>query len=326
MIAPDPSLVGIRGGDRRKIMDEFYDYSSTQCQQYWNQSNIDRRMAIGDQRVLAGLDGGFYQTQKFVFNILHQYIQMVSGHQRKNRKSSICIPLQGEQHQQVADDYTATLMWVMKSDNMLHKISEAFKESLTTGMCFMHRWLDTRQDPKGVLRLRNYSPTTMLWDPWWRERDLSDCRGLWTRDFISEKQLHHLLGDVSKELSYFPSVYNSSLRFSFMPESYQVRKRKLGMYAYDQFYYMEDRAVTLIHSYSRGETYEVKGDEDTRRMWIDMNFSPEEKPYVEEIKTHVPAVNLAISVNDRIVYDEFFGDKYPFTPMLAFFDPDSISY
>lgn len=328
MIAPDPSMRSDNKLYIKKMMEDFYSSSITQWQSYWNQANIDRRFAAGDQRFLAGIDGENYQNQKFVFNLIHQHRQIILGHQRKNRKSSIVVPTE-DRYQQVSDDYTGCLMWMMQSGKMLHKISEAFDIALVTGLCMTQRWKDYSHDPvDGRVKLRNYGPTTMIMDPWWKEMDMSDCRAIWTRDFVNHKQLMGLLPDpdLESELKYIPKSYASYMRFTFMPENYQILRKRKDNYAYDQFYYADERDVKLVHSYSRAETYEVKGDDETVRMWIDLEFDDEEKENVEIIKTKKPCVNLAIAVNDKIIYDEFYADSYDFTPTIAYFDPDVVNY
>lgn len=326
MIVPDPSLNSPDSLGIKKMMDELYTASISQWQSYWTQANIDQRFAVGDQRFLAGIDGEFYQNQKFVFNIIHQYRQAILGHQRRNRRSSVVVPVEGRD-QQLADDYSGALIWTMQTDSMLHKISDAFDVALVQGMCLMHRWIDKRDDPvDGVIRLKTYAPTTFICDPYWRERDLSDCRFIWTRDFVSGKQLTSLLPWLDGDLSAVPKTYNSSIRFNFMPESYQITRRQKDNYAYDQFYYASERKAHLVHSYKRSETYEFQGDEDSRRMWVEMEFDDDERADLEELAVTKPCVRLAVAVNDRVLYDEHFADQYPYTPMIAYFEPNSVNY
>jgi hypothetical protein len=329
MIALDPSLYQDNKRSTQKMMDESYGYSITQWQSYWTQANIDRRFACNDQRALAGLDGEFYQNQKFVFSIVHPLRQMILGYQRRHRKSSIIVPVE-DRYQQVADDYSGCLLWMMQVDGMLHKITEAFDVGLVTGMCLQHKWKDYSLDPVDpITRLRNYAPTTCLMDPWWRERTLRDCRFVWTRDFVSIKQLEFLLPEFHELKPMIPKSYNSSIRFTFMPESYQVQRKQKHNFAYDQFYYATDREAKLVHCFSRAETYEIKGDQETIDMWIDMEFTPEEKQEdgnIKQVTVRKPSVNRAIAINDRVIYDEHFEDSYPFTVHTAYFDPDVINY
>lgn len=326
VVAIDPTLYHDNKLSTKKMMDDFYSYSIPQLQSYQTQAHIDRKFALGDQRTLAGTYGEYYENQKFVFNILHAQRQMILGHQAKNRKSSIVVPRE-DRDQETADDYSKCLVWTMGADEMLQRITEAFDCSLVTGLCFMHRWIDYSRDPTdGVVRIRNYAPTTVMFDPWWRQRDLSDCRYIWTRDFVSEKQLEQMLPDFDKVKSMIPKNFAIATRFNFMPENYRVMARKKGSYAYDQFFYSTDRDATLIHSYDRAETYEVKGDKATRDKWIELTFSQEERENLEVYKTKLPCIHLAIAVNDRVIYDEYHSEKMPFTPMLAYFDPDSPNY
>jgi hypothetical protein len=329
MMAQDPSVFDRLQDNKistQKMMDECYLSAQTQWQTYWNQSNIDRRFALGDQRYLAGLDGQQYQNQKFCFNLIHAHRHVIVGHQSKHRKSSVVVPSE-DRYQQVADDYSGCLMWTMNADKMLHKITQGFDTAWVTGLNLTKRWIDYTQDPvDGIVRLKNYAPTTCIMDPWWRDMRLTDCRFIWTRDFVSGKMLDQLIPGIRKEKKFIPATYNSSIRFTFMPESYQMQRRRKDNYAYDQFYYYTDREAKLVHSYSRSETYEVKGDKETIDMWIDMEFSDEEKEELERLTVRKPCINLAIAVNDKVVYEEYYADQYDFTPTVAYFDPDSVNY
>ena len=329
MISQDPSIYERLQDSKvstKKLMDECYMSAQTQWQSFWNQANIDRRFAVGDQRYLAGLDGENYQNQKFCFNLIHAHRNMIIGHQSKHRKSSIVVPSE-DRYQQVADDYSGCLLWTMQADRMLNKITSAFDIAWTTGLCMTKRWIDLRNDPiDGTIRIKNYAPTTMIMDPWWRDLGLTDCRFIWTRDFVSRKMLNALIPGIEKEKKFIPETYTSSIRFTFMPESYQMQRRRKDNYAYDQFYYYTDREAKLVHSYSRSETYEVKGDQETIDMWIDMEFTDEEKEEIEQVTIRKPCINLVIAVNDKVIYEEYYADKYDFTPTVAYFDPDSINY
>lgn len=308
------------------MMDECYDYSITPYMDYLAQANIDRRFANGDQRTMWGTDGQAYQNQKFIFSLLHSFKQQILGHQRKNRKSSIVVPIE-DRDQQTADDYSGCLIWTMRVAEMLNKISDAYNVSITQGLCFTQVWKDFSREPiDGDLKLRNYAPGSMIFDPYWREPDLSDCRYIWFRDYFSLEQLKYLVPGLEDEVSKIPRTYNNSIRFTFMPEAYQIKSRNKNNYAYDQFYYLTDRQAEFVHSYDRSETYEFKGDKKSRDMWIQMTFSPEERENIEIIKKRVPAVNLAISINDYVVYDEYYADEYNVAPCLAYFDPDSTTY
>ena len=327
MQAPDTTLANPSGYiDIKKMMDEYYTASITHVQSYWTQANIDRRIAAGDQRLLGGLEGESYQNQKYVFDITHQHRQLILGHQARTRKSGIIVPVE-ERDQQTSDDLSGALQWTVQVDNMLQKITDAFDCALVTGLCMMHHWVDYRDDPvDGTIRIRNYAPTTLMFDPWWRDRSLADCRFVWTRDYLSRKALEAILPDEKGIMDAIPKIYNTSLRFNFMPESYQVMRRKKDNYAYDQCFYLTDREAKLVHSYSRAETYEFKGDKESRDQWIDMEFDPSEKQQLEIITRRIPCVRQAISVNDKVLWDDFYSDTMPFTPMVAYFDPDCVNF
>lgn len=329
---PDPSLYHDNKMHTKKMMQEYYQSALTQVQSLWSQAQIDRRFANGNRMNSGGLGilgngaGQQYNNQKFIFNLLHSYKQMVLGHQMRTRKSSIVVPVH-DKDQQLADDKSEVLMWTMRQDDMLNKISNIVDELLTTGLCFAHNYMDYRDDPiDGILRIRPYAITECIFDPWWRERDLTDCRFFWTRDYVSLKQLAQLLPDYDKQGKFQTYGAQDMTLFNFMPESYQVMRAKRDNYAYDQFYYASEKTVKLIHSYDRDETYEFPGDKESRDMWIDMTFSNEEKRNLKTFTHEKACVNIAIAVNGRVVYDEYLDDFYPFTAFPCYMDVNETNY
>ena len=93
------------GRSVKQMMDHYY-ISSYPCNAaYWQQGAIDKRFKVGDQTLWSLIygDNQYYQSRRFFFNLIRRHINMIVGHQRKNRKSGIVIPLHEED--QLADDY-----------------------------------------------------------------------------------------------------------------------------------------------------------------------------------------------------------------------------
>lgn len=319
---------GYIDGNYRDLTDRMkhsYDAALPKWQGFWQNSNIDRRYAVGDQRYLNYFANPYYKEQKFIFNIIHAKLQQVSGVQRKGRKSSVVIPsTQGSD--QTASQLTKVLMWVMQADNMLEKISTSFYNALTTGLNLMQIWRDDRDDPfSGDLKLKNFPSSSFIMDPWWTELDLSDCGFVWSRDYMDIIQLQTMLPERAKEISSLRPAQQPDIRFTFMPESYQVKYKSKYNYAVDQYFYLAERERTMVHHLGTRQAAELPANRDVKEFM--MNDVPEEeRQFIEIVKQTIPSVRLCISVANTPLYDYHYEDYYPFIPTVCYFDPESIEY
>jgi len=319
---------GYLDGNTRELaqrMKTSYDAWLPKFQGFWTQANIDRRYAVGDQRYLNYFANPYYKEQKFIFNIIHSQIQQMVGIQRKGRKSSVVVPA-NTGSDLTASQLTKVLMWVFQRDNILEKISTAFYNTLVTGLSLMQVWRDDTDDPfSGDIKIKSFPSSTFIMDPWWQEMDLSDCQGLWAREYMSMIQIKAMLPDRAKEIESMRPSQNADIRFSFMPEAYQVKYRSKTNFAVDQFYYMSERERTMIHHLGTRQAGELPEGRDIDEFL--MNEVPEdERQFIEVVKQTIPSVRLCISVADRVMYDEHYARYYPFVPMVAYFDPESIDY
>ena len=97
----------------KRKMQANYDNSITNLQVQWNQADLDQRAYLGDPEVWNMLYpvGTMRRRKMFTFNLIHSTIQMVSGHQRRNRKATIAIPVQSPV-QKTADQISKCLYYV----------------------------------------------------------------------------------------------------------------------------------------------------------------------------------------------------------------------
>lgn len=81
--------------DISQMMQSNYQDSITNLQTQWQQADLDERTWLGDPDMWGSLypPGTSVRRKMFNFNITHSTVMMVTGHQRRNRKSSICIPV-----------------------------------------------------------------------------------------------------------------------------------------------------------------------------------------------------------------------------------------
>ena len=122
----DSSLLG--------MMQDVYEQSADQWMEFFYQGDIDSRFYAGDQQAITNYFANTYNYRNqniMSFNKIRTIINMISGHQRKNRKTSIVIP-QEVQDQDAADQASDMLMFVSNSSNAYDNLSTAFEGALIT--------------------------------------------------------------------------------------------------------------------------------------------------------------------------------------------------
>ena len=84
-------------GSILQLMQESYSKNSQANQSYWIEGTKDVRFKAGDQTLWNELYNQYpsYQRKQFNFNKIRRIINMITGFQRKNRKSTSCMPIEG---------------------------------------------------------------------------------------------------------------------------------------------------------------------------------------------------------------------------------------
>lgn len=308
-------------------MEAFYASSITINQSFWSEASQDTRFEIGDQTLWNDLYGNLPASRRrqFNFNHIRPVVNMISGHQRRNRKSTTVIPVENGD-QETADQFTKVLLWVHQQEGVLETISEAFHGALVTGMNLLQVWVDYREDPvSGNIKVDNCSYNSFLIDPFFRKADLSDCNGIWKRSFLTRRECISLLPDKAEMilgLSGNESGTGRDGKFQFMPESYGYSYKNL--LTYDEFYYRDYRKQKMLLDAQTGETLEWKGQDDERLEEFLLAY-----PQVTMIETEVPTVRVAIVVQGRVMYDgpnPLGVDTYPFVPVFAYYNPQAADF
>ena len=94
-------------------METFYAEAITMNQSFWSEADTDHRFYVGDQTLWNDLYGNLPANQKrqFNFNRIRRIVDMVDGHQRRNRKSTVVIPIENADSD-TADQFTKVLMHI----------------------------------------------------------------------------------------------------------------------------------------------------------------------------------------------------------------------
>lgn len=302
-------------------------------QTQWYQADLDQRFVIGDQDLWGLIFPGVatYRRKIFNFNLTNRAIQMVSGYQRRTRKSTVCIPiLKGMQ--KTADQLTKCLYHVQNKAGAYQIYSDCFElGALVQGLGFLSIYKDLTEDPvSGDIKFRYIDMKSALFDPYMRKHDMSDCRFFWTRQFFDKDEAANLYPKFRDEILSLPGGTYRDDKFYYMPEVYQIQFPNL--IAFDEYWYLSSREATFLVDKETEETQEWTGDEEQLRDVMrskDPTDGIELSKKIAVIKQMKPTVRRSIILNDRTMIDEpnpYGIDRYPIVPCLGYMTADTPYY
>jgi len=306
--------------------EDFYQANYPGNSQWWAQGFIDKRFKVGDQSLYSQVAGNNYNqnSYRFFFNLIRRHINMVCGFQRRNRKSTLVIPVL-ENDDQIADDYNACLKYCEDRSGFQEYLSEAFEGSCDTGMTLLWMYMDYTLDPiSGDIFDDMVSYNNFLIDQYFRKQDLSDCNGIQRRRWTSKEGAKRLLPGYANEIEKMNPGGMKDGRFPVQAELQNVALNKL--FTYDEFHYMDSRLATIILDPKTGEATEWEPDDQDPEDMLDRVLA--EQPWLEVKKTYIPTVKLCISLGDKEVYNGpnlLNIDSYPCVPSICYYEPDVTS-
>jgi len=319
LFAEGPDYYNEKHRSLLKKMERFYTDAYGINQYFWAEASIDTRYEAGDQTVYGQIYNNIPVDRRtpFSFNRIRPIVNMISGYQRRNRKSTIVVPRENGD-QAVADQFTKVLMWQAQQEGTLETISHAFYGALVTGMNLLRVWIDYRSDPiSGDIKIENCSYNSFLIDPYFRKPDLSDCNGLWRRVYLTPEECVSLLPNKAQEIGSLAGVGDfKDGKFLYMPENYSLDKQRL--LAFDEYYYRSYRKQTLLIDVNTNERIEWRKDKKLLRDFL------QQFPQIVVKETKVPTVRLAIVVQGHVLYNgpqPLDIDMYPFVPVFAYYNP-----
>ena len=305
-------------------------------QTQWYQADLDQRFTMGDQDLWGLIFPGVstYRRKIFNFNIIQGLISTISGYQRRNRKTSTCIPILN-QAQKTSDQLTKILFHVCNKTGAYQVYSDCFeKGALTQGLGFCYSYIDKTSDIiSGDIKKRYVDMKSCLFDPYFRRHDMSDCRFWWVRTFFDRYEASVLYKDLADDILALPRGSYRDDKFYYMPEVYQIQFPNL--IAFDEYWYLTSREATYIIDRKTEECQEWSGDDEQLRDVMRGKYKEQDGQMIEGRKLFYvekrskPTVRRSIIINDRLLIDEAnpYGlDRYPVTPCLGYFNPDSAYY
>jgi len=321
----DPGDVSAK--NLKQMKDEFYQSNYPGNSALWSQGFIDKRFKVGDQGLYGWSTGNNYNQNayRYFFNLIRRHINMICGFQRKNRKSTITLPIHGTDDP-LADDYNAVMRWCEERDGFQEYLSQAFEGSCDTGMTLLYLYPDYTLDPiSGDFFTDCVSYNNFLIDQYFRKQDLTDCNGIWRRRWTSKEGAKALLPGLGKEIDKMKPGGMKDGRFPVQAELQNLALNNL--FTYDEFHYRTTRQATIVLDPKSGEAVEWDQEESDEDDMMERTLA--QQPWLQVKKVQVPTVKLCISLGDKEVYDGpnlLNIDAYPCVPSICYYEPDVTNY
>ena len=311
----------------KQMMAHYYTSSYPANAAFWQQGSIDKRFKAGDQSLWSMIygDNQYFQSRRFFFNLIRRQTNMIEGFQRRNRKSTITMPLHNEDA--LCDDYNATLKWCENRDGFQEYFSQSFSGGIDVGLNMLHMYPDYTLDPvSGDLFTDQVSYNNLLIDPYFRKMDLTDCGFIWRRRWVNKNAAKALLPGKSEFIdSLSPSGVKDG-RFPLQAELINLDTNRL--YAMDEFYYRTTRTAKMIIDPKTGESMEWEEDQE-EEIEDELEQVLRMQPWLKVKDMEIPTVKLGILIGNKVVYhgpNLLNIDMYPFAPHLCYHEPDIQSY
>lgn len=306
-------------------LDDFWKESQSLWQQYWYEADLDTKMATGQQDYWNSFYNVNYRNQKVLqFNKILRIINMVGGYQRDNRLASIIQAADNDPDMgETAEQRTTVLNWCKQQDRTYEKISDCFDGSNTCGLNLLNLWMDFREDPEsGEIRCDRLPFNSFLMDNYWTKQDLSDCDRIWTRRYITTRQLKSLIPGIGKDIPMLGKGYAAKDgKFQFLAQNWYQYQQE--MYAYDEYWVKDYKKKRKLLDKSTGEVANWNGTKEQLQLLRQIN------PNVEIITATVPTIKLHVLVNNHLIYEEqspYGIDKFPFVPFMCYHYPEVQNY
>jgi hypothetical protein len=306
--------------DFHKDIIKDFGESYERAYQLWNtfyaEAYKDLSFYLGNQWSLEELS--YLNNQRrssFTYNKVRRIINLVQGYQRKNRLSTTVSPIENSS-EETANQLSDTLQYIYQYADGNEAISEAFKGALTTGLSFISPWIDYRDDPiSGDIKFKVDEWNSVILDPFFTKRDLSDCGFVARRKFLTRDEVVSLIPDKEDVIMGLPWGSRDD-KFTYMPYARQWGMQKLLNYT--EYWRTRWETKEVLVDMETGETREWKGDRKRLQLFR------QDFPQLELIRKPVRSVELGIIVEGELLYygkDPQGLSDYPFVPVMAVWEP-----
>ncbi len=301
--------------DHQDIIKEFgenYERAYQQLNTYYAEAYRDLSYSLGNQWSLEEI--AYLNNQRrssFTYNMVRRMVNLVEGIQRDGRLATKISPIE-DSSEMTAELMTDVMQYIMTSGSGYDKISQAFRDSLVTGISWICPYLDYRGDPvNGDVKFNITNWNDSIWDPFFFEKDMSDCSFWARRKYLDRTTVISLLPDQEERINALP-YGNRDDKFTYMSFARNWGMQKLLNYT--EYWRRKWEVRDVLVDMDSGETTEWKGPKDR------LQFIQALHPNLKIIRKPVRTVELGIIVEGELLYygkDPYGLDDYPCVPIFG---------
>lgn len=300
------------------------DYANNQSiwNVFWSKASQNVRLEAGDPTIMNqwGNNPATIGSSNYYFNRARPIGLMLSGYQRRNRKSTVVVGLENSD-QHTADQYTKLIMNLYKKENVYEIISDAFHEgAIISGMNLIQVYLDFANDPlNGDIKFRNLAYNDFMIDPYFREPDLSDAGFILVRSYRTKPEIAAIMpAEYYDDIMALTGNQQSStidgrFQYAAAARGYSMAPKL----AYDEYYYRDYRKQKKLYDVITGDVMDV-----TERDQDEVEKLLAQHEQLKMIEKYVPTVRLCITIQDKVFYDgpnPLGLDVFPFVGVFGYY-------
>ena len=134
-----------------------------------------------------------------VFNRIPRVVNAIAGLEIENRQEVVYTPRQSGTA--IASEIlTGAAVWVRDNCDAEDEESQAFKDTLLTGLGWTETRLDYEIDPDGEILIERVDPLEMVWDITAKKRNLDDAAWVAREKVYSKKEFHAIWPDAEVDM------------------------------------------------------------------------------------------------------------------------------
>lgn len=301
--------------DHQDIIKEFgenYERAYQQLNTFYAEAYRDLGYSLGNQWSLEEIS--YLNNQRrssFTYNMCRRLVNLIEGIQRDGRLATRVSPVE-DSADMTAELMTDVMQYIMTSGMGYEKISQAFRDSLVTGISWICPYLDYRNDPvNGDISFNITNWNDSIWDPFFFNKDMSDCTFWARRKYLDRTTVISLLPDQEERINALP-YGNRDDKFTYMSFARNWGMQKLLNYT--EYWRRKWEVKDVLVDMETGETTEWKGPKDR------LKFLQVIHPSLQIIRKPVRTVELGVIVEGELLYygkDPWGLDDYPCVPIFG---------
>lgn len=312
------------GANKVAEFNQFFNDAYRTWNTFYSAAHRDLRAFAGDNWTQREKTMLLRQNRMVLeLNKIRRIVNLYSGYERENRTSTVVFPVESSD-QETADQLSEVMQYVYSKTQAEYIFSEAFEHCLKTGFAIVGIYIDYTWDKvNGDLRFYWKPFNSLIVDPYFTKRDLSDCDQAATRDLLGRDNVKALLPNVDPDLiDQIPTgIRDHKYPYYGAYRQYNSTYIAKNLLTYDQYWKRISRQEKFLVDQETGESEVFTGtkeEEDILRQMISQDNR------FQFIKAYKQTVELNIIVGNQLVYsgpDPTSLDTFPFVPIIGFHEP-----